>query len=255
MSSPRHPAFSVHFTALIATALSLLVGGCGGLGQATFTPMEHVDPQSGVEVLYAMPEGPGWRRVGQIKVEDARSESTAESLLAASARRNGCDAVFIAGINEFHEVSALSSIGLLVSLGGSKDDRRRAEARRDADLEEPHYAARGVCLARVRVPRPAPVATLDAAPDASASPPEQTAAPVQMSAPVQTSAPAQAAGPSRAVSKETLSALVGEHVTLVFRNGRTLTGVLAGDDGESLFVRADGSLLRVPAAQLASAAK
>jgi hypothetical protein len=249
MSSPRHPAFSVHFTALTATALSLLVGGCGGLGQATFTPMEHVDPQSGVEVLYAMPEGPGWRRVGQIKVEDTRSESTAESLLAASARRNGCDAVFIAGINEFHEVSALSSIGLLVSLGGSKDDRRRAEARRDADLAEPHYTARGVCLARVRVPRPAPVATLDAAPDASASPPVQTTPPVQ------TAAPAQAAGPSRAVSKETLSALVGEHVTLVFRNGRTLTGVLAGDDGESLFVRADGSLLRVPATQLASAAK
>jgi hypothetical protein len=112
-----------------------------------------------------------------------------------------------------------------------------------------------VCLARVRIPRQVPVATLDAAPDGSASPPAQTSPPEQTTPPVQTSAPAHAAGPSRAVSKETLSALVGEHVTLVFRNGRTLTGVLAGDDGESLFVRADGSLLRVPATQLASAAK
>jgi hypothetical protein len=216
--------FRIPFTrAALALVVSFVSAGCGPL--SSFTPMEYEDPETGVQLLYAMPQEPGWRPLGRVDVRDAYSEGDAERRALREARRNGCDAVYIAAIDEIHEVSALTSFAQLLALGGSKTARDEANAAADRERAASKYSARAVCLVRVaQAASPAPAAPVPDAPEA----------------PV----------PERVVDRETLAPLIGEGVVLTFADGTVLRGELAGDDGAFLFVRREGRTLRVAARHL-----
>lgn len=168
---------------------ALTTTACGP--SATFTAVDHADPETGVQVFYAMPDPQGWRQAGTVRVEDAASEWDAERAALALARRHRCDGVYLASV------------------------------------QNPVFTARGVCLVRRALLESAPVAA--AGPVATAEP----------------SAP-------RAVSPVDVQSHLGQQVTLRFADGRHQVGILAGDDGEAVFLRSAGALLRFPAAQLAA---
>jgi hypothetical protein len=214
--------------ALVAVAVALITTAC--FPRATFTPMDHPDPESGVHVFYAMPDAEGWRQAGSVRVEDATSEWDAERRALALAARHRCDGVYLASVQSHVETSGTTLLAELAAIGGGRRARENAERANRRDQENPVFTARAVCL--VRRPVPDGPALAFARPDAPA-------------ASVATEIP-------RAVPAVDVQSHLGERVTLRFADGRHQTGTLAGDDGESVFLRTEGATLRFPAAHVSA---
>lgn len=212
--------------ALVAVAVALVTTAC--FPHATFTPMDHPDPESGVQVFYAMPDTGGWRQAGSVRVEDATSEWDAERRALALAARHRCDGVYLASVQSHVETSGSTMLAELAAIGGGRRARESAERANRNDQENPVFTARAVCLVRRSMPDGPPLAFA------------QPVAPV---------APAELE-PPRAVPALDVQSHLGQRVTLRFADGRHQTGTLAGDDGESVFLRTEGAMLRLPAKQL-----
>ncbi len=215
--------------ALVALAAALTATACGP--HATFTAMDHSDPETGVQVFYAMPDSQAWRQAGTVRVEDASSERDAERRALALAARHRCDGVYVASVQGHVETSGLTLFADIVALGGDQQDRAAADRQHRQDLENPVFTARAVCLVRRALPQHAPVAVAVAV--------------AESEAPGAPDAP-------RAVPAVDVQSHLGRRVTLRFADGRHQAGTLAGDDGESVFLRTEGAMLRFPAALVAA---
>lgn len=194
---------------------------------ATFVALDHHDPETGVQVFYAMPDAPGWQQAGSVRIDDARSDGDAERRALALAARHRCDGVYLASVQSHVETSGLTVLADLAAIGGDRQARANADWQHREDLESPIFTARAVCLVHRPASESAPA--LAAAPSAAPAPP----------------AP-------RVVATVDVQPHVGRPVTLRFADGHHQSGTLAGDDGESVFLRSEGALLRFPAALLAA---
>ena len=212
---------------VVALIAVLTTAACGP--RATFTAMDHPDPETGVQVFYAMPDTQGWRQAGSVRVEDARSEWDAERRALKLAARHRCDGVYLASVQSHVETSGVTLLADLAAIGGGRRARKDAEQSHRNDAENPVFTARAVCLVRRALPESIPVAIA-----------AEPAAPVEPEAP-------------RAVPAVDLQSHLGQRVTLRFADGRHQSGTLAGDDGESVFLRTEGATLRFPAAQVVAA--
>lgn len=225
---------------LHAAALALLTAtACGP--RTSFVELERRDAETGLQVFYAPPDPESWRQTGRIRVEDAYSDGQAERLALKEGRRNGCDGVYLAAINETHEVSGLTALQGLLALGGDEDDRRRAERARQRDLERPEYTARAVCLVRRPVAAPVSVARTEAA-----TAPE----PAMASAPVPVTAPPSAEPTPPSPVQVALSSHLGRQVNLRMRDGTSLAGKLAGYDGAMVYLESGPTLRRFADSQV-----
>ena len=133
----------------------------------------------------------------------------------------------MASVQSHVETSGASLLADLASIGGGRRARENAERRHRHDQENPVFTARAVCLVRRGQPEGPPLVFA------------RPAAPVEPEAP-------------RAVPTVDVQSHLGQRVTLRFADGRHQAGTLAGDDGESVFLRTEGAMLRFPAAQLAA---